>query len=116
MYGGQIVFSEKALNALWPLIQNDAQVIPLQCEGERLFLMHLTKHVDGLDLEHSDIQWSIENKMVFTINRYVFYEEKLKGVNIFRVPVNFPWVYVSDAFKAAVEEYDLKGLLWKPLP
>jgi len=116
LYGGQIVFSEKALNALWPLIQNDAQVIPLQCEGERLFLMHLTKHVDGLDLEHSDIQWSIENKMVFTINRYVFYEEKLKGVNIFRVPVNFPWVYVSDAFKAAVEEYDLKGLLWKPLP
>jgi hypothetical protein len=31
LYGGQIVFSEKALDALWPLIQDDIQVIPLDC-------------------------------------------------------------------------------------
>jgi len=116
LYGGQIVFSEKALNALLPLIQSDVQVIPLQCEEEQLFLIHLTRHVDGLDLERSDIQWSIENKMINTIKHYVFYVEKLKDINICRVPIYFPWVYVSDAFKAAVEEHDLKGLLWKPLP
>ena len=116
LYGGKIVFSEKALNALLPLIQSDVQVIPLFCEEEQLFLIHLTRHVDGLDLERSDIQWSIENKMINTIKHYVFYVEKLKDINICRVPIYFPWVYVSDAFKAAVEEHDLKGLLWKPLP
>ncbi len=116
LYGALIVFNNKALDALWSLIQSDVQVIPLQCEEEQLFLIHLTRHVDGLDLERSDIQWSIENKMINTIKHYVFYVEKLKDINIFRVPIYFPWVYVSDAFKEAVEEHDLKGLLWKPLP
>ncbi|TDA66428.1 MAG: hypothetical protein D9V45_05740 [Chloroflexi bacterium] len=116
LYGGQIVFSEKALNALLPLIQSDVQVIPLQCEEEQLFLIHLTKHVNGLDLEHSEVRWLVENKAVSRVWHHVFYEEKLKDINIFRVPIYFPWVYVSEAFKAAVEEHDLKGLLWKPLP
>lgn len=115
-YGLHTVFSERAFKVLWPLIQNDAQVIPLQCEDERLFLIHVTRFVDGLDLEHSDIQWIIENKLISTVNHHVFYEEKLEGVNIFKVPVHFTWTFVSDAFKATVDEHDLRGLLWKPLP
>ena len=115
-YGAHIVFNKKTLDALWPLIQNDIQVIPLQCEEEQLFLIHLMRHVDGLDLEHSDIQWIIENKLISTVNRFVFHEERLEGVNIFRVPILFSWTFVSDAFKEAVEEHNLKGLLWKPLP
>ena len=110
------MFSEKALNALLPLIQSDVQVIPLQCEDERLFLIHVTRFIDGLDFEHSDIQWIIENKLISTVNHHVFHEEKLIDVNIFKVPVHFTWTFVSDTFKAAVEEHDLKGLLWKPLP
>ena len=116
LYSAHIVLSEKALDALLPLIQSDVQVIPLFCEKEQLFLIHLTKHVDGLDLERSDIQWSIENKLISTVNHYVFYEEKLKEANIFKLPIHFTWTFVSDAFKEAVEEHDLKGLLWKPLP
>ena len=86
------------------------------CEEEQISLIYLTRHVDGLDLEHSEVRWLVENKAVSRVWHHVFYEEKLKGVNIFRVPVNFPWVYVSDTFKTAVKEHDLKGLLWKPLP
>jgi hypothetical protein len=116
LYGVHIVFNERAVDILLPLIQSEIQVIPLHCEDEPLFLIHLTKHVDGLDLEHSDIQWIIENKLISTVNRFMFHEEKLKDLNIFKVPILFSWTFASDAFKAAVEEHDLKGLLWKPLP
>ncbi len=115
-YGLHTVFSERAFKVLWPLIQSDAQVVPLQCEEEQLFLIHITRFVDALDLDHSKIQWIIENKLISTVNHHVFFEEKLEGVNIFKVPVHFTWTFVSDAFKEAVEEHDLKGLLWKPLP
>ncbi|MFA5837318.1 MAG: DUF1629 domain-containing protein [Bellilinea sp.] len=114
--GVQIVFSEKALDVLWPLIQNNVQVIPLECEDEPLFLIHVTRFIDGLDLEHSNYKWLVENKAISDVNHFVFHEEKTKGENIFRMPLNFPSVYVSDTFKAAVEEHGLKGLLWKPLP
>ena len=116
LYGGQIVFSEKALDALLPLIQSNVQVIPLHCEDEPLFLIHVTRFIDGLDIEHSDIQWIIENKLISTVNRFVFHEERLQEVNLFRVPILFSWTFVSEAFKTAVEEHDLTGLLWKPLP
>ncbi|MHB8089288.1 MAG: imm11 family protein [Anaerolineaceae bacterium] len=116
LFGAHIVFNKKALDALWSLIQNDVQVIPLFCEEEQLFLIHLTRHVDGLDLEHSDVRWLVENEAVSGVNHYVFHEEKLKDVNIFRMPAHFTWTFFSDAFKEAVEEHDLKGLLWKPLP
>ena len=116
LYGVHIVFNEGAVDILLPLIQNNVQVIPLHCEDEPLFLIHLTKHVNGLDLEHSDIRWIIENKLISTVNHFVFHEERLQEVNLFRVPILFSWAFVSEAFKAAVEEHDLRGLLWKPLP
>ncbi len=115
-YGLHPLFSERALTILWPLIQNDAQVIPLQCEEERFYLIHVTRFIDGLDLENSDIHWIIKDKLISRVNHHVFHEEKVSGVNIFKVPIHFTWTFVSDAFKEAVEEHDLKGLLWKPLP
>ncbi|MFZ3080713.1 MAG: DUF1629 domain-containing protein [Bellilinea sp.] len=116
LYGVHVVFNEKAIDALWPLIQNNVQVIPLQCEEERLFLIHVTKFVDGLDLEHSDFKWMIENKVISRVNHYAFHEEKLKEVNIFKIPVQIGWTFFSDTFKEAVAAHDLAGLLWKPLP
>lgn len=116
LYGVHIAFSERAVDVLLPLIQSNVQVIPLHCEDEPLFLIHVTRFIDGLDLEHSDIQWITKNKLISTVNRFVFHEERLQEVNLFRVPILFSWTFDSDAFKEAVEEHDLKGLLWKPLP
>lgn len=67
-------------------------------EEEQLFLIRVTRFIAGLDLEHSDIQWTIDNKLISTVNRHVFHEEKLIDVNIFKIPVFFTGTYVSDAF------------------
>jgi len=118
LFGSEVIFSERAFQALWPLIQNSAQAIPLQCEDTQLYLIHVTNFVDCLDCSRSKIQWlsGFEGKIIFQVHHYEFHEEKLIGQTIFKIPQLYTLTFVSGAFKAAVEEHGLEGLLWKTLP
>lgn len=118
LYGIEVIFSERALQMLWPLIQNSVQIVPLQCEEEKLYLIHTTNTIDVLDRAQSKIKWlpDYEEKIVFQVDHYVFHEERIGGETIFKVPEMFTSTFVSDTFRKAVEEHGLKGLLWKPLP
>lgn len=118
LYGIEVIFSERALQVLWPLIQNSVQVIPLECEEGKLYLIHITNTLDVLDRAQSKIKWlsGYEDKIVFQVDHYVFHEERIVGETIFKVPEMFTSTFVSDMFREAVEEHGLKGLIWKPLP
>jgi hypothetical protein len=118
LYGTELIFSERALEFLSPLIQNSTQIIPLQSNEDQLYLIHVTNFVDCLDRNNSKIKWltGYENRIIFQVNHYEFHDEKLRSQTIFKMPELFTSTFVSDTFKNAVEEHGLRGLQWMPLP
>jgi len=114
-YAVGIVFSERAVRVLWPLIQSSVQIIPLEGEEDRLFLVHVLDVIDCLDLERSVCIGS--GGIITHVRHYEFKNlETLKGKGIFRIRGLRASAFVTDTFKALVEEHDLKGLLWQLLP
>lgn len=112
-----VIFSEKALQVLSPLIQNSIQVIPLQCEEGRFDLIHVSDVVDCLDLERSVVDYILGGDLISHVEHYEFKDlELLEGKGIFTIQGLRASTFVTDAFKALVEEHDLRGLLWEPLP
>jgi hypothetical protein len=118
LYGIEVIFSERALGVLLPLIQNSVQVISLHPIELQLYLIHVTNFVDCLDRSRSNIKWltGFEGSIIFQVQHYVFHEEQLHHETIFKIPELFTHTYVTDTFKSAVEEHGLRGLAWDPLP
>lgn len=118
LFGTEVIFRERALQALRPLIKDSIQVIPLQCKEDKLYLIHVTNFVDCLDRTRSKIKWltGFENKIIFQVHHYEFFEKNIVQENIFRIPELFTTTFVSDTFKTTVEGQGLQGLLWEPLP
>ncbi len=111
-----VFFSEKALQILWPLVQNSVQVIRLHCEEGRLYLIHVIEVMDCLDLERSVVDYILGSDLISHIKHYEFKDlELLEGKGISEFQGLSASTFVTDDFKALVEEHDLKGLLWKSL-
>ena len=112
-----VIFSERALQVLSPVIQNSVQVIPLQCEEGRLYLIHVTDVVDCLDLERSVVDYILGGNLISHVEHYEFKDlELLEGKGIFTIQGLRASTFVTDAFKDLIEEHDLRGLLWETLP
>jgi len=117
LLGVEVIFSKKALEVLGPLIQNSVQVIPLQCEEDRLYLIHVIDVVDCLDLERSTVDYILGGPLISHVVHYEFKNlERLEGKGIFKIHGIRVATFVTDTFKALVETHNLRGLLWKPLP
>lgn len=115
LYGIEVILQEGALRALEPLIKDSVQIIPLECEDDRLYLIHVVDVVDCLDVERSDIK-RFESGKLLRVRHYELKNlELLSGKGIFKM-AGLPLAFLTDTFKALVEEHDLKGLVWNPLP
>jgi hypothetical protein len=109
------VFSERAVNELFPLIEQSVQILPLACDEDSLYIINVIDIVDCLDKTRSKLK-RFSQGGVMRIEHHVFREEAICDKHFFKIPELSVPVYVSDTFKAVVEDKGLKGLLWKPLP
>ena len=114
-----IVLSQRAVDALHPLLENNGVFYPL--EGRDLpqpyWLFNLTNIIDCLDEDRSE--GSINNYRsekrpgkYATLRRIAFKRELLEGRNtaIFQFPQYGNWyIFVNDEFRAAVEKNKLVG-------
>lgn len=115
--GIEVIFSARALQAVMPLIQQSVQIIRLQCEEDELYLIHVVDSIDCLDLRRSTVDYVLGGSLISHVTHYEFKNlELLEGKGIFKIQGVRVSTFVTDAFKALVEEYNLQGLLWKPLP
>lgn len=110
------VFSPRAVEMLADLLKDSGELLPITCEGEDYFLFNVTRRVDALD-EDASVLERFDDGDILRIVRYCFKEDKLIGVNIFKLPqepLSYP--YVTDAFVRRVENSGLKGfefrLVW----
>ncbi len=109
------VFNDKALQVLRLLMGDSVEILPLQCEDDSVHLVNVIDMIDCLDQEKSTIK-RYSNGSIMKIIRHVFKEELLQNKHIFKLPQPQVPIYVSDTFKKTVEEHELRGLIWEPLP
>ena len=112
--GSMPIFSKNALDALLPLIKDCGEIYRLDFPEREYFLFNVTRIVDALDLERSEIKWfSCEPKKILNVRKHVLKEAMVGEVPIFRLRhYSVSRFYVTDVFRDWVERHELTGFLF----
>ena len=109
------VFSSRAVTALSDLLQGNGELLPIVCDDEYYSIFNVTRVVDALDEENSELTLFSDGR-IMDIDRHAFFPEKLKGIHVFKIPqIVLMDVFVTDAFVDRVKAADLKGFEFRPV-
>lgn len=108
------IFSERALQILFPLIEKDVEVLELNTPVQKLYLINVINKIDCLDREKSEL-FFFSNGAIKNIKNITFKEEKIGNSHIFKMPEWRVRTYVSDVFKETVIKNNLVGIKWTEL-
>jgi len=107
------VFGTNALKTLADFLKPAGELLPIICDRETYFLFNVTQVIDALDATSSDIE-RFNSGRILDINRHSFFQEKLIGINIFKIPqMVLADVFVADPFVERVESAGLKGFKFR---
>lgn len=110
------VFSKKAVEVLNEFLAGAGELLPLDTEVGEYFLFNITTVSDCLDSSNSSCEfWCDPPTTVVNIDKYVFKEDKLSGLSIFRVFEDPMSVIVTDKFVHRVKKEGLKGFSFKQI-
>ena len=103
------VFNVKARNVLAPLIEGHVEYLPLDLDGTEYYAVNVLTVIDAIDYEKSEYV-KFSNGRIMCFEEYSFIRDKLKGINIFKIPdERRGFAFVSEAFKDAIEDNQLRG-------
>jgi hypothetical protein len=107
------VFNSKAVTVLGDLLKPSGELLPIICDEEKYFLFNVTRLVDALEEAKCELKLFSDGG-IMDIVRYSFLEEKLMGVDIFKLPQRpLGWVYATDAFVDGVRATKLRGFKFR---
>ena len=113
---GKPTFSHRAVEALRDLLADNGELLPLDCKDGNYWVFNVTRVIDGLDEENSDVE-RFSSGRIMAVERFAFYPDKVRDLSIFKIP-QFPkgGAYVTDSFTNRVKSANLTGfafdLLW----
>lgn len=80
-----LIFRREVITALGELLGSYGELLPLSCNNDDLMMFNPVKVLDSsIDESRSSIV-RFSNGRVMRINRYVFLENKIKNVHIFKI-------------------------------
>lgn len=112
------LFSEKAWQALRPLIEFDVEALPVTGPDDlTYFAIHALRIVPGvLDRERSRFSLNSVTQTVTWVSKYVLVAAAIPAAHFFKLEeARGVSVFVSDQFRAAVEGAKLVGLEFTPV-
>jgi hypothetical protein len=102
-----LVFSGKAFESLSCLLLNNGQVLAVESPVVGMKGFHITRAVDdAIDMDESIFK-VYPQATVF--NKIVLLEERVRGIDIFRLKEKPSMVFVSEKFKEMTENHKLRG-------
>ncbi|HLK13229.1 MAG TPA: DUF1629 domain-containing protein [Fimbriimonadaceae bacterium] len=108
---GGMAFSARALEALYPLIGDKIEALPLDCRDGRYYLINVLNKVE-LDEPRSEFR-RVPSGRISTISKYAFPRGSTDGQHIFKLKQKpLGETFVSPEFKQAVEAHNLVGLVF----
>ncbi|MBO8142920.1 MAG: hypothetical protein H0Z37_12245 [Firmicutes bacterium] len=112
------VFSTRAAEGLWDLLEPNGEILPLLCDEGEYFVYNVTTLSDALDEERSEISRFPDDGQVMAVYEYVFRSDKVGQAAIFKLTqIPTLWVFVTEEFVQRVQELGLVGfdftLVWE---
>jgi hypothetical protein len=103
-------FSSRARSILSDFLEPNGELLPLDSEFGEYYFYNLTKVVDILDRKNSICEfWCEPPTSAIDINHFVFFENMLEGLSIFRI-IELPLMtIVSEEFVQRVKLNNLNG-------
>lgn len=111
------VFSQKALECLYPMIKNYVEVLPLKFEENDYFGINVINVLDAIDYEKADYKTFRDGKRIMAFRKYAFLSSAVRNMPIFKITdEKTRYAFVSSDFKKTVEDNGLIGfkfeLVW----
>jgi hypothetical protein len=104
-----LVLRPHAVEALQDILDAHGEVLPLATnDGVELYVFNPRFVLDALNVERSEIERRPESSW-FAIRKFVFIEEVIHDVAIFRMPYSYRQPYFTDRFVERVKKAKLKG-------
>ncbi|TNC86069.1 MAG: hypothetical protein CSH37_05420 [Thalassolituus sp.] len=103
-----LVLHESAYKQLKALLEPHGEFLPCTHQGSTLYLFNTLTIAEDLEA----IQPGSVTRNGNLLSAIQFVETKLKGIPLFRTKESFVSVYCTDAFKKAVEDAVLEGLMF----
>ncbi len=111
-----IAMSQKAVDALYPLIKDETEILPLKTLPDNpYFLVNALNPPDALDEKKAIFQYSAVSKTKIGIEKFVFDTEKVKNRHFFKIKGFWYYRCISDEFRAVCKKHHLKGLDYRNL-
>lgn len=114
--GSRFVLSERAVDNLYALIEDDVELLPVSVEGQPYWFMYVTTVLDCIDYDKSSYRTHLSGGISW-FDALWFHKPIIIGHNLFKLkdrPTGF--IYTSDAFKERASRIDPVGpsfiLVW----
>jgi hypothetical protein len=115
LMGLGLAFSDRAAEALAPLVGDTIELLPLAYDGPGRFqVVNMLAIVDCLDEERS-ITDRYSDGQISSVKKYIFKPGSTDGHHLFKCKQCLLHDLVSAEFKALVEEKGLVGAYFKPV-
>ena len=92
--------------------KNDLEFLEIEYNHDKLWIMHVLKVVDAIDLEKSDVV-KVSSGKITHFKTYSFIQDKIEEEYIFKVPQIKTRVFVTERFKDLVEKNNIFDFLFK---
>jgi hypothetical protein len=113
-FGGDPVFSKRAIEALRDLLEPNGEILPLRCHEGTYFAYNVTRLVDALDEARSELERFSSGRIMW-IERPVFFPVRIASEVIFKIPQSPNRTFVTDRFAQRIQEQGLVGFDLQPV-
>jgi hypothetical protein len=114
--GLHLMLSGRAVAALRPWIGPHGEFLPVRADIGDYAIFNCFTEIDAFDDEHTEGRRFQSSGRFMRICRYALYAERLLDPPpIFRLVGQRAPLFVTDAFRAAVEQHRLTGFVFEPL-
>ncbi|WP_437738931.1 imm11 family protein [Sorangium sp. So ce1335] len=118
--GGDVLILDRAARDRigWHL-ERYGELLPLLCDGGDFWALNVTRLVDALDENNSELLRASDTGAILMVRKHAFRAAALERAELFKVPqMVCGLIYVTDPFVELVRASGLKGLdfvqVWSP--
>lgn len=113
--GSGLALRERAMHAVKDLVESCGELLPFSVEGEPFYFVNARIISGALDMEKSDISRFTSGR-IMSINKPVFYAQKLEGLALFRLSeISVSVLYLGESFVRRWNEAGLTGIRFEKL-
>lgn len=114
---GNYLMQPKVYEALKPLWKDAGETFEAETTRGPYLLFHVTKEIDGLDCDQSEISYFDEEQTdVMMVNRYKFRDEVIQGNHLFRIPQSYMLEsFVTQEVKDIVKAEGFTGFFFEKI-